>query len=268
VYTRVRGIGGLLPVKFVRIRDHGDVRVLAMDRPKANALHEGLVRDLSAALRDARDSAKTRAIVLTSAHDGYFSVGFDVREVFDYDRERMLAFWGDFIDLYESLDQFPKPVVGALPGHTFAGGIILALTCDFRVMAQGPFGLGVSGINLGIPLPLGVMNMAINTVGPGHARRIFLSGETISPERAYEIGLVQALAPPADLQSSAIALAESLAAKSPAAYRAIHSMFDALAGAAAIGSDKDRLDDFVHWWFSDEAKTYRAKVRAQVSRSA
>ncbi len=254
-------------MKFVVVKDHGDVRVVSMDRPKANAIHEGLVRDLAAALREARDSTNVRAVVLTSAQDGYFSVGFDVREVFDYDRDRMLAFWGEFIDLYESLHHFPKPVVGALPGHTFAGGIILAFACDFRVMAQGPFGLGVSGINLGIPLPLGVMNMAINTIGPGHARRLFLSGETISPDRAFEIGLVQSLVPAAQTLPAAIALAENLASKSPTAYRAIHQMFDALSGLDAIGSDKTRLDDFVKWWFNDEAKMYRAHVRANLSRS-
>jgi len=255
-------------VKFVVLKDHGNVRVIAMDRPKANAIHEGLVTELIAALREARESAKVRAIVLTSAQEGYFSVGFDVREVFDYDRDRMLAFWGEFIDLYEALYHFPKPVVGALPGHTFAGGIILAFACDFRVMAQGPYGLGVSGINLGIPLPLGVMNMAINTIGAGHARRLFLSGETFSPDRAFDIGFAQALVPAPELLQSAVTMAENLAGKSPAAYRAIHGMFDALAGFEAIGSDKNRLHEFVHWWFNDEATLYRERVRARVSRSA
>ncbi len=255
-------------MKCVLIKDHGDVRVISMDRPKANAIHEGLVRDLTQALHDARETPGVKAIVLSSAQEGYFSVGFDVREVFDFDRDRMLTFWSEFIDLYESLYHFPKPVVGALPGHTFAGGIILAFACDFRVMAQGPYGLGVSGINLGIPLPLGVMNMAINAIGPGHARRLFLSGETITPEYALEIGLVQALVPAERVLQGGIALAETLANKSPAAYRAIHRMFDALSGFDAIGSDKDRLDEFVQWWFNDESKMYRTRVRAQISRSA
>ncbi len=255
-------------MKFVLVKDHADVRVVSMDRPKANAIHEGLVRELAAAFRDARDAAGVRALVLTSAQPNYFSVGFDVREVFDYDRERMLQFWGEFIDLYESIYDFPKPVIAALPGHTFAGGIILALASDFRVMAQGDFGLGVSGINLGIPLPIGVMNMAVNAMGPAHARRLFLSGETIAPEQALAMGAVQTLVPAADLQNAGIALAEVMGKKSPAAFRAIHEMFDSLSGRDALGSDKDRLDDFVQWWFNDDAKMYRSRVRAQVSRGA
>jgi enoyl-CoA hydratase/carnithine racemase len=255
-------------VKFVVIKDHGTIRTISMDRPKANAIHEALVRELSVAFDEARNNSTIRAVVLTSAQDDYFSVGFDVREVFDYDHGRMLAFWGEFIDLYESLYTFPKPVVGALPGHTFAGGIILALACDFRVMATGPYGLGVSGINLGIPLPYGVMNMAINAMGPAHARRLFLTGETITPDQALTMGLVQALVPPAEVRSAGVALAEVMAQKSPAAFREIHRMFDALSGAEAIGSDKTRLDEFVKWWFNDEAKMYRMRVRAQVSRGA
>jgi enoyl-CoA hydratase/carnithine racemase len=253
-------------VKFVLVKDHGDVRVVSMDRPKANAIHEGLVRELSIAFREAHDAATVRSVVLTSAQANYFSVGFDVREVFDYDRDRMLRFWSEFIDLYEAVYDFPKPVVAALPGHTFAGGIILALACDFRVMAGGAFGLGVSGINLGIPLPVGVMNMAVNTMGPGHARRLFLSGETVSPEQALAMGLVQALVPAAEVQGAGLALAEVMGNKSPAAFRAIHRMFDSLSGRDTLGSDKNRLDDFVHWWFNDDAKMYRARVRAQVAR--
>lgn len=255
-------------MKFVVIKDHGAVRTVAMDRPKANAIHEGLVRELSAAFQEARDAENVRAVVLTSAQSDYFSVGFDVREVFDYDRDRMLTFWGEFIDLYESLYTFPKPVVGALPGHTFAGGIILALACDFRVMATGPYGLGVSGINLGIPLPYGVMNMAINAMGPAYARRLFLTGETIAPDQALAMGLVQALVPASEVRSAGVALAEVMGQKSPAAFREIHHMFDALSGTEAIGSDKSRLDEFVQWWFNDEAKMYRMRVRAQVSRGA
>jgi enoyl-CoA hydratase/carnithine racemase len=160
------------------------VRVVSMNRPKANALNEDLVMELASAVRAARGDDSVRAVVLASECDGYFSVGLDAREVFGYSRERMARFWPEFVELYEGIYDFPKPVVAALNGHTLAGGIILALACDVRVMARRDCGLGVSGINLGLPLPRGVMNMAINAVGHGHARRLFLTGETIDPDTA------------------------------------------------------------------------------------
>ncbi len=255
-------------MSFVRTRDHDNVREVAIDRPKANALNEALVDDLAEAIDAARDDAGIRALLLTSAVDGFFSVGFDVREVFDYDRPRMAAYWTRFTDLYETVYHFPKPVVAALPGHTFAGGIILALAADVRLMTEGKFGLGVSGINLGLPLPPGVMNMAVNAIGHGHARRLFITGETIDPQQAYTMGFVHELAAPGALGERALIRARDMADKSPTAFNAVHDMFDTLSGRPGLGSDRDRLDTFLDLWFSDEAELYKARVRAEVVKEA
>lgn len=253
---------------LVASESRGAVRIVTMDRPKANPLNDALVTELAAAIHDAREDATVRAVVLNSALDGYFSVGFDLREVFDYDRDHMAAFWTRFVNLYEGLYDFPKPIVAALTGHTFAGGIILALAADVRVMARGPFGLGVSGINLGLALPRGVMNMAINAIGPGHARRLFLTGETISPETALCMGLVHELTPPENTLDRAVARAEDLGQKSPAAFRAIHRMFDELSGRDQLESDGARLDTFLETWFSDDAVAYRNRVRDRIGKGA
>jgi enoyl-CoA hydratase/carnithine racemase len=243
----------------------GAVCVISMNRPKANTLNAALVREWWVAFQDAQADGSVRAVVLTSALNGYFSVGLDVREVFDYDRERMARFWLEFVDLYEGIYQFPKPVVGALRGHTFAGGIILALACDVRVIARGEFGLGVSGINLGLALPRGVMNMAINAMGHGHARRLFLTGETIDPETALAMGLVHELAAPSETLDRAVARAADLGEKSPEAFRTIHRMFDELSGRDEIESDSVQLDRFLDAWFSADAIAHRVRVRERIA---
>lgn len=255
-------------MSLVRTRDHDAVREIALDRPKANALNEALVNDLAMAFATARDDAKVRAVLLTSAVDGFFSVGFDVREVFDYDRPRMAAYWTRFTNLYEGIYAFPKPVIAALPGHTFAGGIILALASDIRLMIDGKFGLGVSGINLGLPLPPSVANMAINAMGHGHARRLFLTGETIGPRDAHAMGFVHELTSSKDLMDRALIRARDMADKSPTAFNTIHEMFDELSGRPALGTDTDRLEGFLDLWFSDEAELYKARVRAEVVKEA
>jgi enoyl-CoA hydratase/carnithine racemase len=236
-----------------------------MNHAKANAITESLVTDLAAEFGRARDDDAVRAVVLASACDGYFSVGLDVREVFDYGRDRMARFWVAFVDLYEGMYDFPKPVIAALNGHTFAGGIILALACDVRVMARGAHGLGVSGINLGLALPRGVMNMAINAVGHGHARRLFLTGETITPETAHAMGLVHDLVEPGETLARACSRAEDLGAKSPEAFRKIHRMFDELSGRGELDSDKAQLELFLDTWFSDAAVATRARVRGRIA---
>lgn len=250
---------------LVHSEQRGAVRIVTMDRPKANSLNESLVDNLTAAFDATRADASTRAVVLTSAFDKYFSVGLDVNEVFDYGRDRMAAFWVRFVDLYEGIYDFPKPVIAALTGHTFAGGIILALACDVRLMARGPHGLGVSGINLGLALPRGVMNMAINAVGHGHARRLFLTGETIDPDSALSMGLVHELAAPTELLARAVDRAGDLGQKSPDAFQKIHRMFDELSGRNDIPSDKSNLDQFLETWFSPEAAANRQRARERIA---
>jgi enoyl-CoA hydratase/carnithine racemase len=252
-------------MSLVLTEDRGAVRILSMNNPKANPLNESLVDGLRVEFNRARSDASIRAVVLTSALDGYFSVGLDVREVFDYPRDRMGRFWVAFVELYEGIYDFPKPVVAALTGHTFAGGIILALACDVRVMARGAHGLGVSGINLGLALPRGVMNMAINAVGHGHARRLFLTGETINPEMALSMGLVHELTDRTELLSRTVARAAELGEKSPDAFRTIHRMFDELSGRSELESDKANLDRFLETWFSPAAVATREAVRSRIA---
>jgi 3,2-trans-enoyl-CoA isomerase len=115
-------------------------------------------------------------LVLASDRPNFFSAGFDVKEVFQYDREAMTSFFGAFMDLHETMFRLPKPVVAALSGHTVAGGAVLALACDIRVMAQGPFRFALNEVNLGIILPPGIVRMAVDAIGIRHARELFLSG--------------------------------------------------------------------------------------------
>lgn len=242
-----------------------EIRILSLNNPKANPLNEPLVRALTDEFNRAREDDAVRAVVLTSAVEGYFSVGLDVREVFDYPRDRMARFWVAFVELYEGIYDFPKPVIAGLTGHTFAGGIILAIACDVRIMARGSHGLGVSGINLGLALPRGVMNMAINAVGHGHARRLFLTGETVSPDTALMMGLVHELTEPSALLMRAVDRAANLGGKSATAFRSIHRMFDELSGRDELPSDKDNLDRFLESWYSPAAIATREAVRDQIA---
>src|SRR5206468_4390248 len=119
------------------------------------------------------------------------------------------------------LSRLPKPVVAAVSGHAFAGGAALALACDFRIMAEGEFGLALNAINLGIILPPRLIRLVVDAIGAGYAREMLLAGESFTPERALQTGLVSELAPPDKVRERAIARARTLAEKPAAAYRAL-----------------------------------------------
>src|SRR6185369_8507129 len=120
-------------MSFVQVADDSEVRILTLSRPKANAMNLAMVDELLQAVRSAASDEHVRAVVIASDQKGFFSAGFDVEEVFGYDLPAMRHFFTHFMDLFEALVQMPKPVVGAISGHAWAGGAFLALGMDVRI---------------------------------------------------------------------------------------------------------------------------------------
>jgi enoyl-CoA hydratase/carnithine racemase len=252
-------------MKFIQHQTDGPIALVTLARPKANALNLAMVREIASALGDASADAGVHAIVLSSAIPKFFSAGFDVNEVFEYSREEMARFLSSYGELVHQLHHFPKPTVAALPGHTFAGGAILALACDFRAMAEGEFGFALNEINVGVTLPVGIFKLLADVVGAGHARRMFLTGDPVPPARAVEIGLIDELAPAADMTSRAMSLARVLAQKQPAVYRAIKAVIREATGHPASGGGL-ALAPPVDPWFTPEAEERKRTMRAAVKK--
>jgi 3,2-trans-enoyl-CoA isomerase len=251
-------------VEHIRSERDENLLILSLARGKANALNYALVDELCTAVAAAAADGSVRGLVLGSDRPRFFSSGFDIREVFTYDRDAMAAFFGRFIDLYESLYGFPKPAVAALSGHTFAGGAILAIACDFRIMAEGDFGFALNEINLGLALSPTIRRMLADAVGVARAREVLLFGEPLTPARALEIGLVRELAPAEQVRDRAIACARFLAAKPPIAYRGIKRSLREAGGGEDATTDRATLGQFLDMWFSAEAQNARRAVASRI----
>ena len=230
--------------------------IVTLSRGKANALNAAMIEELHGAVAQAH-GPDMRGLVLASDRPKFFSGGFDVTEVFQYGREAMTSYFGSFMDLYEDLFRFSKPVVAAISGHAVAGGAVLALACDVRVMAEGPFQFALNEVNLGVVLPPGVIRMAVDAIGPRYARELFLAGEPLSPTRALEIGLVSELAPPEQVLERAVAQARRLAEKPAGAFGAIKRTLIEVTGHETAGSDRRHLTRFIDHWFAPESEQRR-----------
>ena len=240
----------------IRTENVDGLLIVTLARGKANALNAAMLEELHGAMVQAH-SPDVRGLVLASGCPKFFSGGFDVKEVFQYDRETMTSYFGSFMDLYEDLFRLPKPVVAAMSGHAVAGGAVLALACDVRVMAEGPFRFALNEVNLGVVLPAGIIRMAVDAIGARHARELFLAGEPLSPTRALEIGLVSELAPPEQVLERAVALARRLAEKPAGAFAGIKRTLIEVSGHAAAGADRRHLTRFIDQWFSPESAQRR-----------
>lgn len=232
----------------------GGILVITLAHGKANAIGWKMVEELAGAVNQAVSDSAIRGVVLASSSPRFFSAGFDVAEVFGYDRPKMSEFFGNFIDLYEGLNRLPKPVVAAISGHAYAGGAVLGLTADYRVMAEGDYGFALNEINLGVAIPRGFIRMAIDAVGRRNASEIVLTGKSISPEQALEMGLAAAVVKPILLLDRALEMARDLGSRPAGAFGKIKTGLRTLAGSGPGTSDRDELDHFLDGWFSPEAE--------------
>jgi enoyl-CoA hydratase/carnithine racemase len=231
--------------------------VVTMARGKANALNSAMIDEMSAAIADAGSNDGVRGVVLASDRARFFSSGFDVTEVFEYDRDTMTDFFGRFIDLYEGIMRLPKPVVAAVSGHAFAGGAVLALACDTRVMAEGEFGFALNEINLGMALPPGMIRMAASALGVTRARELVLEARILSPAESLEFGLAAHLVAPDQALERAVAQARKMADKPPLTFGAIKGSLNQITGLLPTGSDRQYLSQFIEHWFSPESMRYK-----------
>jgi enoyl-CoA hydratase/carnithine racemase len=173
--------------------EHGEVHELRLDRPPVNALSTELFRALTAELGAAPERG-ARALVI-SGREGMFSAGLDVPQLLALDRPQLELAVATFFDALIALAESPVPVVAAITGHSPAGGAVLALCCDRRVMAEGPFGIGLNEVRIGIAMPEIVALLLRRAVGPRLAEELCVTGRLLQPAEALAIGLVDEVAP-------------------------------------------------------------------------
>ena len=182
----------------VEILHYGDIVELKLARPPVNALDPILCKDLRGAI-DTAIGTGAQGLVL-SGGPKVFSAGLDVPHLLSLgdDRHALMTAWKVFFDCAMALAACPVPVVAALVGHAPAGGCVLALCCDYRVMARSedadrPFRIGLNETQVGLVAPEGIQRLLRRAVGTCRAERLLVSGEMLDAEQALQAGLVDEL---------------------------------------------------------------------------
>ena len=185
------------------------------------------------------------------------------------DRPTITAFFVDFFGLMRALACSPVPVCAALTGHSPAGGTVLAIFCDYRVMAAAnpakpdkPFLVGLNEVQVGLAVPPAIHGALRRLVGPRTAERLAVEGPLIPAAEAHRLGLVDELAPADAVIERALAWCRSLLALPRQAMLATRELARADLAAAFAGVD-GQTERWADAWFSDETQ---GAMRALVSR--
>jgi enoyl-CoA hydratase len=248
-------------LSLVRVERKGDVAVLGLDRPRANAFSPELVSDLSRAFSASADAG---AVVLTSSTEGMFSAGWDLKFLVTQNRTSFEKFVEAYCDLVRQIFVFERPVVAALPGYAIAGGLIVAAAADERIAAEGKGEFGLSEVLLGVPVPACLLEPFRHAIGPRGMERLAATGENVSVERALALGLVDRAVPADALAAEAEARARVLAGRSAKAHSAIK--LRSRAAAIARFDQARRGDVFVDFWYSLEAQDRIAQLVERLSK--
>jgi enoyl-CoA hydratase len=212
------------PVAALRLENvlyekNGAIARVTLNRPKVlNALNRRTWEDLREAFEDAREDPAIRGVILTGAGDKAFIAGADIGElsrVTAVEAEESSTFGQGVLNLIENLG---KPVVAAINGFALGGGCETAMACTIRVATENAK-FGQPEVKLGILPGGGGTQRLPRLVGKGRALQLILSGEMISAQEAYRIGLVNEVVPAVDLITRAEAILKLIFANAPIAVR-------------------------------------------------
>ncbi len=231
--------------------DH--VAVITINHPPANAWNLATMEDFKKVLDQIEAGRHIRVVIITGAGDKCFSAGFDVSDAANAPATSSMG-----RTLWRRLDRFARPTIAAINGFALGGGLELAMSCHFRIMADSPkVTVGLTELNLGIIPAWGGTQRLPRIVGRARALEMILFSKRIGAKEALEIGLVNRICPPEQLMEKALSLAATLARRPPVAVQCVleamaAGLYEGLdeglwveeAGAAKVRTTKDRIEGF------------------------
>jgi enoyl-CoA hydratase/carnithine racemase len=161
-----------------------------------------MVEELRDLLGHINNDANVYGLIITGK-EGFFSAGADLIELYNYDETQLREFWTNFLDLVAIFAGLKKPAIAAINGHSPAGGCVFALCCDYRIMADGKYIIGLNELPVGIIVPDSIFQLYAFWLGKAKAYRFLLEGKLLSPAEALTNGLIDEVSRPESILTAA-----------------------------------------------------------------
>ena len=244
----------------VTLTRDGGIGVVRLARAHENAIDDSVVEGLVAALSEAESDPEIGGVLL--AADGkIFCPGLDLHALLPLDRDAMERFMRRFSAAVLSLYTFPKPVVAAVHGHALAGGCVLAICADWRVLKAGAV-IGLNEVKIGVPLPFGVALVVREAIPKHKVAAVALLGRNHADEDAIAAGLADELAAEGQVEATARERLQEFLAKDAFSFAVTKRYLRSAAVERIRANDRLLLTEWLDGWFS---KGTRARIEAVVS---
>ncbi len=247
---------------LLRHEENKGVHRLIM-RHGPNALDRPLMDALRSELRRLAESGAP-GVILASAHPKIFCPGWDLKLLADAPREDIATFLDDFNALILDLFSYPGPTASEIAGHAVAAGCQLTIACDVRVMATGKPRLGLSELNLGVPVPGASLQMLRSRLSSPAVDDLVFRGEGCTAERARELGLVHRTAPPEELVAATAHEMARLAGRPRQAFVETKRLLLAQVWRAMSEPTPAEDQAFLDCWFDAETRQRFTRVSSRL----
>ena len=229
------------------------IGLVTINRPPANSWSLAAMEDFEKILDEIENDHDIRVVIITGAGEKCFCAGMDVA-----DAAKSPGLGDKGRALWRRVDRFEKPIIAAINGHALGGGLELALSCHFRIMADSPKAkIGLTELNLGIIPGWGGTQRLYRIVGKAKALDMIFFSKRLDAKEALSVGLVNQIALPETLMDETYKLAENLAKRPPLAVSSVLKAMSAgiyegldqglameKAGSTVVAGSEDAIEGF------------------------
>lgn len=203
----------------LKITPKGNYVIAALDRGKVNAINAEMVAEIRTLFKELDQDDKVGGVILTGGPK-IFSAGLDLIELMSYNEEEIESFLRDFGMMHVELSRFSKPFICALTGFSPAGGTVIAITADYRVMADDPkYSLGLNEMQVNVQITQNLTEAYAFWLGRSLANRFILDGKLLNPQEAHQFHLVEEICPQAEVLIQAEAKMKQYLQADPGIYQ-------------------------------------------------
>lgn len=251
---------------LVEVEDSlGGVRILRLNRPPAQAIEENLLSALQESLEAVEANPEVRAVVLTGV-GAFFSAGFDFRAPRRTETAAR-SFYELYRDVHVRLLGLPKPTVAMINGHAIAGGLVLALACDYRLAVEGDYRVGLNEVAVGAAYPRAAAEIVRLRLSHGRACELMLGAALYPVSQAIRLGIVDELLPSSTLAETVLRRAARLSAMPAPAYAHTKQFLVQPAIRAILSETEEEGAAARAVWMSPEGREARKQQRDKLLHS-
>ena len=241
-------------MEYINITKKNNYAIVQLNRRKVNAINHQVVNEIREAFSNLNSDNEVAGVIMTGI-PRFFSAGLDVIELYQYDEDKMRAFMTDFGNMHIELVRFPKPFVCTINGYSPAGGTVIAIAADHRIMVEDDkYTIGLNEVAVNIQISHNIISAYSFWIGKGLAHRYLLSGKLLNVKEALACGLIDELVSEEQLLAKAEEKMKSYLMAHPMIFQNTKSKLrhDWISGLEKY--DQEDLEQALQTWWKPEVR--------------